>query len=169
MDIKSHLLSRHFLNADSIPTTTETATFYLYNFNHELVGYQQYRPSGNKVIRKNPKLGRYFTYLTKPGVWGLDYVPFSDYLVICEGVFKACRFHNYDIPAIATLSNNPVHLEKQLALLSLTTKLIVIPDPDPAGMKLLKYGTHHIIPHKPVDQLTCEELLQLIDRIQEIP
>lgn len=166
MDMKNHLLSRNFLPIDSVYLTEETATFLLYSFDYKLSGYQQYRPLGVKLTHKDPKLGKYFTYTNKPCVWGLNYVPFSSHLIICEGIFKACLFHNYGIPAIAALTNNPVHLTDQLKLLSLTTKLIVVPDPDAAGKRLLKYGTHFLIPDSPLDEMSTSEFHYFLNQLR---
>ena len=162
--MQSHLQSRHFYH--DVPTEgepgsfNEVFTFYLYDFGGNLTGYQQYRPLGDKSYRRNPKEGKYFTHITpgRVGVWGLQYHCPSPIMVITEGVFKAVRFHNLGINAIAVLSNDPVHLKQQLYLLSLTYDLVVVPDPDKAGSKLTKYGTRFIIPTKPVDELTNNEM-----------
>lgn len=168
MDMKKHLLTRNFLHTDSVYLTEETATFLLYSFDHKLSGYQQYRPLGNKTFHKDPKLGKYFTYTNKPCVWGLDYIPFSSHLIVYEGIFKACLFHSYGTPAIATLTNSPVHLKEQLKLLSLTTKLIVVPDPDAAGKRLLKYGTHSLTPDKPLDEMSTSEFHCFLNQLRTL-
>lgn len=168
MDIIEHLLSRNLDPFEYQPAlTTNTATFNLYTFNGEYAGYQQYRPEGSKTVRKNPRLGKYFTYMSKPAVWGLDFLTPTNYLIVCEGIFKAVRFHNVNMPAIATFSNNPVQLKEQLYLLSLTIKVIVVPDPDKAGKKLIKYSKHHVVPNKPIDDMTEEEFKEFADKIRE--
>lgn len=168
--MQTELLRRNYdYNVSGLPwSSSNTITFPLYSFNHELVGFQQYRPKGDKTIRRDFRNGKYFTYVSpdKVAVWGLESLRFrSDLLVICEGVFKACPFHKFNIPAIAVLGNNPVHLTKQLQLLSLTRKLIVVPDPDKAGMRLTKYGDNYLVPPKPVDDITTAEVKCLIGNL----
>lgn len=159
MDLYNHLLSRNYCSQVSgYPWIGEdTITFPLFSFDKKLVGYQQYRPNGNKTARKDPKLGKYFTYLPKgaSGVWGLESLHLSpNIIIICEGIYKACRFHVAGYSAIAVLGNNPIHLKQQLELLSLTSTLIVVPDPDKAGLKLIRYGQYNLVPKQPIDDLS---------------
>ena len=165
--MKPHLTTRHFFH--NVPTNGEPSTFdevfifYLYDFGGNLTGFQQYRPLGDKQYRRNPRAGKYFTHITSGciGVWGLQYHYQSPIMVITEGVFKAVRFHNCGINAIALLSNNPTHLQQQLQLLSLQYKLVAVIDPDTAGLQLAKYAPNYIQPPKPVDELTDYEMEQL--------
>ena len=55
-----------------------------------------------------------------------------------EGIFKACRFHNFGLNALAVLGNNPKHLKSWLW--SLGYNLIAVCDGDKAGRKLAKFG-----------------------------
>lgn len=158
MSIFTHLKERH-LNPSLYPNITideesNTATFPIFSFSHRMIGYQQYNPSGSKTLRRDPKLGRYFTYLSEPGVWGLESLfLFPPKIVfVCESIFKACRMHNLGYPAIATLTNNPVSIRS--SILSLAPKVIVIPDPDEAGNKLCKYGHEFYVPPKPLDDMS---------------
>lgn len=157
MNIYNHLHSRH-LNPSLYPNmvideASNIATFPLFSFDYRMVGYQQYNPAGIKSFRRNPKLGRYYTYTSEPAVWGLESLHFTKNLVfVLEGVFDACRFHNYSYPAIAALTNNPVPLKEQI--LNLASLVIAVCDPDEAGMKLSSYGHLYVIPDKPVDDMT---------------
>jgi len=168
--VKNELQRRHYSEVSGqVWLSNDTITFPLFSFNHKLVGYQQYKPTGTKSFRKDPKKGRYFTIMKEPAVWGLEYNnPNCNVTVVCEGIFKACRFHSYGINAIAVLSNNPEHLKQQLYLLSLSTVLVVVPDPDKPGMKLIKYGTYSIVPNKPVDELTETEMYNLTKQVTEL-
>ena len=169
--MQPHLHSRHFYH--DVPTNGEPGsfdevfTFYLYDFGGNLTGFQQYRPLGDKTYRRNPREGKYFTHITpgKVGVWGLQYYYPSPTMVITEGVFKAVRFHNLGINAIAVLSNNPTHLKQQLQLLSLQYQLVTVVDPDTAGLQLAKYAPRYLLPPKPVDQLTDTEMEQLCKQL----
>lgn len=120
MKLVEHLSERHLcmgLYSGIYPDEEEgVVTFLLWNLSGQLVGYQQYRPNAAKKARNHPREGRYFTFLggdqnnKKTGVWGLESLSFrSDALVACEGIFDACRFHNFGIPAVAVLFNDMKH------------------------------------------------------------
>ena len=172
MSMQSHLISRylHPNELAYIDEVEQTATFTLYNTDHTLVGYQQYRPNGSKKERRNPKAGKYFTYLNSPGYWGGFNLPtectLPNTLVICEGIFKACRFRSHGVEAIATLTNNPLFLLPYLKLISLTTNIIVVSDPDQAGTKLHKFGDSVLTPTKPVDEMSEHEFSSFLTLLQ---
>lgn len=168
--MQTELTRRNLTNVSGkVWLSDDTATFPLYTYDGRLVGYQQYRPSQDKTVRKDPRLSRYFTRMHEPAVWGLEY--WNDdcpYVVVCEGIFKACRFHSLGVNAIAVLTSNPVNLKQFMYLLGLTKTLVVVPDPDDAGMKLLKYAKYSVVPDKPLDELTDTEVTNLIDKLYQL-
>lgn len=102
----------------------QIATFILWNLSGMMCGYQQYRPSATKEKKNDPREGRYYTSIhgkknEKPlAVWGVESLNYrDDMLVITEGVFDACRFHNYDIPCDALLSSSFKHYKEWLTSL----------------------------------------------------
>jgi hypothetical protein len=139
--LKGHLQKRN-LQIERYPYVTiddenEVVVFRLWNLSGQMVGYQQYRPWGSKSEHNSPKEGKYFTYISpgQLGYWGsetLEYKP--GILFLCEGIFDACRIHNYNLPAIACLSNNPTQLIPWLKILG--RRVIAVPDTDSAGEKL---------------------------------
>lgn len=163
----AHLKSRG-LNPEFYPgiiVTPKFTTFPLYNLVGQWVGYQQYNPTGSKQERCNPKLGKYFTYISKGALtaWGLELLnPRNRNLYILEGIFSACRFHNYGFNALAVLSNNPKHLHEWLH--SLGYNIISICDGDSAGHKLGKYGHEsiHLPTGKYIDEMSEQELQHFI-------
>jgi len=161
----NHLKSRFFFH--NIPFDKESAIFYLYDFGGNLSGYQKYTPSAPKSRSNN---GRYFTYVSpnRIAVWGLQYAYPTKLMIITEGVFKSCRFNNYNINSIAVLGNNPLQLREQLKLLSLQYKIVIIPDPDKAGTKLLQFSDNFIIPTKPVDDMNESEFESLLQQIYNL-
>jgi len=173
--IKEHLQYRNldtnlYNQSVVIDTDNNVCTFLLSDFNDKLTGYQQYNPIGEKLLRCNQADSKYFTHVTKDmlGVFGLEYVSDINIMFIVEGVFKACRFHNMGYNSIAVLTNNPIkHIDKFNQLSNRYTT-VVIPDPDKAGMKLTKYGTHFVIPDKSVDEMSDEEVLRLIIRALKV-
>lgn len=74
MDMKTHLLARHYDTA-RYPTqwmTETTLTVPLFDFAHRLKGYQTYTPGAPKTA-SNPKEARYFTRgFGTQHVWGLE-------------------------------------------------------------------------------------------------
>lgn len=170
-DIFLHLLHRnlkpHLYPNIVIDVDTNIVTFPIFSFDKRYVGFQQYNPNGDKKERKNFKLGKYFTYLSTVSVWGLESIELfnNDIVFVCEGVFKACRFHNWGYAAIATLTNNPKSIKKEI--LSLGKKVVVICDPDEAGKKLAPYGHICITPDKPIDDMTEVEFLTFLTNLEK--
>ena len=147
MNLVEHLKSRHLdldLHRPVVNDTEGVATFFLYNLSGQLVGYQQYRPLGEKKPQNNPKEGKYFTYRKLPtlGVWGVESLHLTpDVVFLCEGVFDACRMTKVGCSALAVLSNNTGwDLRNWLAMLN--RKVVAVCDNDDAGRKLAKFGDH---------------------------
>jgi hypothetical protein len=143
--LKEHLLSRHLdleLHRPMLDEAEGVATFYLWNLSGEVVGYQQYRPTGEKKPNNNPKLGKYFTYRKKPtlGVWGVESLHLSPNVVfVTEGLFDAARLTERGYSALACLTNNP-QLDLRNWLFMLNRKVVAVCDNDTAGRKLAKFG-----------------------------
>lgn len=152
------------------------AFFYIWNLSGQLVGYQHYRPDADKQAHNSPREGRYYTYVTKEGdkghhlaVWGLESLAYrDDVLFVLEGVFKAVPFHNRNLPAIATMSNNPKPLRNFLWILSQSRRIIVVGDNDVGGSstKSMGYELRLPPPHvKDADDLTDEEFDKWIEEV----
>lgn len=143
MEIYDHLLSRGFFTGNYIGCNLdrECATFFLYNLSGQLVGFQVYRPTADKNWRLDPKEQRYFTHMSpgQIGVWGLEsYRSATLPLFLVEGVFEACRLHNFGLQCVAILGCNPEHLRNWLW--SLPNPKICICQGDKAGKLLETYG-----------------------------
>jgi hypothetical protein len=155
-----------------VDTQTDQATFILTNFDEKMTGYQKYNPKGNKTLRKNQDEAKYFTHVSKGniGAWGLEYQSeeYPQILIIVEGVFKACRFHKHDIQAIATLTSNPKFAKMQFVELRQKYLTIVIPDPDMAGRKLIKYGKTYLEVDEPIDEMSDESFMRLVNKIKNM-
>jgi hypothetical protein len=143
--VVEHLKDRHLdldLHRPMVDELERVATFFLYNLSGQLVGYQQYRPEGEKKPQNNPKLGKYFTYRKQPTValWGVESLHLTPNVVfLTEGVFDACRLTERGFSALAVLSNNPgTDLKNWLSMLN--RKVVAVCDNDDAGRKLAKYG-----------------------------
>lgn len=141
----THLKSRH-LNVDLhrpvIDDVERVATFYMWNLSGSLVGFQQYRPEGEKKPNNNPKIGKYYTYRKQPTlcVWGVESLYLTPHvLFITEGIFDAARLTERGVSAIAVLSSNMGwDLHNWLSMLN--RKVVVICDGDKAGAQLAKFG-----------------------------
>ena len=175
-DMFKHLEDRHFNISlyHGLTITDETVTLPLWNLSGQMVGYQQYRPKGNKKEHRNPKNGKYYTWIRKEGktssltAWGLDLLDSRNRVIyLLEGVFKACRFHNYRLNALATISNNPKHLKTWLN--SLGYDVIPICDGDKAGAKLAKFGRRSLILPDGVyvDEFSESEFIALLHELEQ--
>lgn len=140
-----HLKKRHLdleLHRPMVDEVERVATFFLYNLSGQVVGYQQYRPEGEKKPQNNPKQGKYFTYRKQPtlAVWGVESLHLSPNVVfLTEGVFDACRLTEKGYSALAVLSNNTGwDLKNWLSMLN--RKVVAVCDNDDAGRKLAKFG-----------------------------
>ena len=118
-----HLKSRHLQleRYSGIYVSEDVTCFTLWNLSGQMCGYQQYRPNAAKEKKNDPREGRYYTSIhgkknEKPlAVWGLETLDYrNDLLIVTEGIFDACRFHNYDIPAVALLSSSWKHYRNWL-------------------------------------------------------
>jgi len=174
--MNTHLKERHF-NIDlytDVVVSDNMVVFPLWNLSGQMVGYQQYNPSGKKDRCNDPKNNKYYTYISKTNkkialtAWGLQVLdPSKRTIYLLEGIFKACRFHNYGLNALAVLGNNPKHLKTWLKTLGYD--LVSVCDGDKAGRRLAKYGDKSIfLPDGVyVDEMTEEEFLLLLKRLGE--
>lgn len=143
--LAKHLKSRHLnleLHRPMLDEVEQVATFYLWNLSGQLVGYQQYRPNGEKKAQNSPREGKYFTYKKQPtlAVWGVESLHLTpDVVFLTEGVFDAARLTDRGYSALAVLSNNPSpDLANWLACLN--RRVVAVCDDDAAGRKLAKFG-----------------------------
>lgn len=143
--VVEHLKGRH-LNVDLhrpiVDEVERVATFFLWNLSGQCVGYQQYRPEGEKKPQNNPKQGKYFTYRQQPtlSVWGVESLDLSPSVVfVTEGVFDAARLTERGFSALAVLSNNP-NADLRNWLTCLNRKVVAVCDNDTAGRRLAKFG-----------------------------
>jgi hypothetical protein len=143
--VVDHLKDRHVdlnLHRPVVDEEARVATFYLYNLSTQLVGYQQYRPEGEKKPQNNPKEGKYFTYRKQPtlAVFGVESLHLSPNVVfLTEGVFDACRLTERGYSALAALSNDPTH-DLRNFLTCLNRRVVAVCDNDVAGRRLAKFG-----------------------------
>lgn len=143
--LKTHLLSRHLdldLHRPVLDEENQVATFYLWNLSGQLVGYQQYRPAGEKKPQNNPRQGKYFTYSKQPtlAVWGVETLHLTpNVLFLTEGVFDAARLTELGFSAVAALSNNPT-ADFRNWLQCLNRHVVAVCDNDKAGRALAKFG-----------------------------
>lgn len=143
--IVQHLKRRHLdidLHRPIIDEEGRIATFYLWNLSGGLVGYQQYRPEGEKKPQNNPQQGKYFTHRKLPtiAVWGVETLHLTPHVVfITEGIFDAARITERGYSAIAVLSNNPTS-DFRNWLICLNRRSVAVCDNDTAGRRLAKFG-----------------------------
>lgn len=142
MDVLTHLLDRglnpaHYRSV-FVDEMSGVATFLLWNLSTKLVGYQQYRPDGDKEKCNDRDLGKYYTYQKDSiAVWGLETLEYRrDILFITEGIFDAVKFHALGLPCVAVLQNNPKPTRSWL--FAIPRIIIAACDGDAAGLKLAR-------------------------------
>jgi len=147
MNMKAHLLSRHLnldLHRPVLDERAGVASFYCWNLSGQLVGYQQYNPTGYKKVFNSKDKGRYYTYRKLPTVcmWGVESLYQSDGVVfLTEGVFDAARMTNLGQSALASLCNSPPADYKNW-LEALGRKVVGVVDNDKAGLKLGEFADY---------------------------
>ena len=149
MNLKQHLIDRHLnleLHRPILDEELNIATFLLYNLSGQLVGYQQYNPSGNKHIFNSKLEGKYYTYRNKNqptiAIWGLEsYYISSGPIFLTEGIFDACRMTKVGKTAFATLTCSPPK-DYRNWLMMLNRPIVVVCDNDAVGRKLAKFGNY---------------------------
>jgi hypothetical protein len=123
------------------------ATFPLWNLSGHLVGYQTYRPNGEKV-QKNDLKGRYYTYRNKDAVsvWGLESWDLSKTLFVVEGIFNATRLTSMGYSCVALLSNNPNKSTKRwLWTIRQMRHVVAVCDPGAGGKYLKSLGHEYVV------------------------
>lgn len=168
--LKEHLLSRHLdleLHQPMLDEDEGVATFYMWNLSGQLVGYQQYRPTGEKKPQNSPREGKYFTYKKQPtlAVWGVESLHLTpDVVFLTEGLFDAARLTERGFSALAVLSNNPTpDLANWLACLN--RRVVAVYDNDVAGRKLAKFGHQAVcMDSKDLGDSSDEEVTELLKR-----
>jgi len=151
-NIHSHLSSRFLdvnIHRTLIDEEEQVATFFLYNLSGQIVGYQQYRPLGEKYDYQNPKTGKYYTYRNSDyptvALFGLESYYFTpDILFVVEGVFDAARLTSRGISCVATLCNSPPKDYRNF-FSCLPRKVVIICDNDSSGKKLSKFSDNYIV------------------------
>jgi hypothetical protein len=163
-----HLKERHLnleLHRPIIDTELSVATFLFYNFSHQIVGYQQYNPNGDRKIFNTKLGGKYYTYRKQPtvSVWGLEsYYICDGPIFITEGIFDAARLTTHNQTAFAVCSNNPPKDYKNW-FKCLSRSVIAICDNDSAGQELAKFGNYYeIVPDKKDLGESSEDYIQFL-------
>jgi DNA primase len=174
IDIEQHLRERGVDPQKTkvyIDKETNTATFPLFNYSGQMVGYQQYNPLGDKKAHDKEK-SKYWNYIKdeqkKMAVWGLESVKETDrILFVTEGIFDAVKIHNAGFPALAVLSNDP-HRALRGWFKILNKKIIAIVDRDDAGSKLRTIAHEFYItpfPYKDLGEMPQSEVNRFIRNI----
>lgn len=177
VDFVQHFKDRH-LDPDRyhVYWDENVACFLLFNLTGKIVGYQQYRPFAPKTLNNDPILGRYYTFVPKIlglpdgrkaqdlACWGLETLHYrKDILFLTEGIFDACRLHNFGLPAIALLSNHPKPFSGWLSMIKDRIK-IAICDNDLAGKKLARLGDRHVFTSgKDLGEMTDIDIQHMVE------
>lgn len=166
----SHLASRKFnpslYSNVCVDNENRVMTVYMYTDTGICKGYQQYRPDADKLAKNSPRDGRYFTWVTDGyfASWGAETMIYRpDVVIIVEGIFDACRLHNFGIPALATFGSYNTQFKNYLACLS--RSVYTINDRNGVNSKFKCFKNLEIPNHRnDVGECSDTELLQLLTK-----
>lgn len=171
--IIEHLKTRKFNPAlydnPCIDTVNDILTVCMYTLSGVMIGYQQYNPNALKNKKNDPRSGKYYTYITNGHIamWGLESITLnSQIIVVNEGIFDACRFHNFGIPSIACFGSYNNQLKNWLT--STGKKVYTVNDSYGYNNKLSCF-TNIPLPEgrDDVGECTDEEVLQMIEWLND--
>lgn len=136
------------------------AIFPLYNFGGKRTGSLYYHPHGEKN-GKNPKDGRYFTYVSagETAVFGLESLELRGPIFLTGGMFKAATLHRLGYPALHVSSVSPKVLRQQLGLLR--RPFFAIGDNDAEGAQFVRRWGGVQSPVD-VDEMADEEVVRMV-------
>lgn len=167
MNLYNHLKERG-MNPDlydcHLDDDLGVATFMLYDLSGRLVGYQKYRPTGDKT-RSNAENGRYFTYCPEKttAVFGLELLdPTDRTLYVTEGIFKAAVLHRLGYNAIAVLTSTPKPMRQWFWLLGKRYNLQAVGDGDSAGAALVRMVGKGFCSPVDLDEMKDEDIEELL-------
>lgn len=155
-DLTLHLFQRKFYRFRNVIFGEGVVYFKLWNLSGKLVGFQRYKPFGEKYsgskrqkenTKKDNKL-RYLTYCSEGeiGVYGLETYNPDKPLLISEGIFDINMFHNIGLSGISVLTNNPEHARQFIKLLP--NRKIAILDNEPSSFLMRNYCDDYVLPPK---------------------
>ena len=162
MEMLEHLLKRG-LNPMLYPQARSdgrVVLFPLYDFVGRRTGYLRYNPDGPKD-GKNPKDGKYFTYIGEGqmGLFGLESFSNRGPVFLTGGLFKATTLHRLGYAAIHISSISPKMLKPQLRLLG--RAFYALGDNDAEGKAFVRRYGGTVCPMD-VDEMTDEAVHNLV-------
>jgi hypothetical protein len=136
------------------------ATFPLWGFDGRLRGFQQYRPGAPKKCDR-PSQALYFTWSSQPCLWGLEELPVTGTVFVCESIFKAAAARNAGFAAVSANGSGiaPSLLQQMLALRQL--RFVAVGDDDPAGEKFSRTFGDGVVAHD-LDELSREQVAEVL-------
>lgn len=162
MDMLEHLLQRG-LNPMLYPQARSdgrVVLFPIYDFGGKRTGYIRYNPDGDKN-GKNPKNGRYYTFIGEGqvGLFGTESLSNKGPIFLAGGLFKATTLHRLGYAALHVSSISPKVLRPQLQLLR--RPYYALGDNDAEGAQFVRrYGGTQC--PLDVDEMTDEAIHEMI-------
>lgn len=164
MEMVEHLIQRGLdpMLYPQARTDGRIVLFPLYDFGGRRTGYLRYNPGGHKGGGKNPKDGKYYTYIGEGnvGLFGLESLQRPGPIFLVGGVFKATTLHRLGFAALHVSSISPKILKHQLRLLR--RPFYALGDNDAEGEQfVLRYGG--AVCPMDVDEMTDEAVHKLVE------
>jgi hypothetical protein len=143
------------------------ATFFLFNLNGRITGYQRYNPRSTDKKANDPKLGRYYTYTPRgtDAIFGLETDDGRGPLFVVEGVFKQSAVRRAGFNCIAVLGSDPKRLRPWFGIVRESRKLISIGDNDPAGEKFVRRVGYGCTSPVDLDEMDVNDVRDLCEKL----
>lgn len=163
MDMLKHLLQRGLdpMLYPQARTDGRIVLFPLYDFGGKRTGYIRYNPDGPKNTGKNPKDGKYYTFIGegKVGLFGTESLSFPGPIFLTGGIFKATTLHRLGYVGLHVSSMSPKVLKPQLRLLR--RPFFALGDNDAEGAQFVRrYGGVQCL--RDVDEMTDKAVHELV-------
>lgn len=144
-------------------TDGRVVLFPLYDFAERRTGYIKYNPNGHKGGGKNPKDGKYFTYIGEGhvGLFGTESLNNRGPIFLTGGLFKATTLHRLGYAALHVSSISPRVLKPQLRLLR--RPFYALGDNDAEGETFVRRYGGTVCPMD-VDEMTDDAVHEMVGR-----
>ncbi len=156
------MLKRDFYGyASAFVRPRRVVLFPLYDFGGKRTGYIRYNPDGHKGQGKNPKDGKYYTFIGDGhvGTFGTESLSSPGPIFLVGGLFKATTLHRLGYAALHVSSISYRVLKPQLRLLR--RRFYALGDNDAEGETFVRRYRGTVCPMD-VDEMTDEAVHELV-------
>lgn len=137
----------------------------IYSFDERMVGYQKYSPLKDKSYRYE---GRYHTWSSEQGLWGLETIPedYNGVVYLTEAVFRSVSLHRIGKQSVSLLGCTCSKRLLREMRNHPNYKFVWIGDPPSNGVDAGKIMVNKIggfQSPKDLDEMTDEEIIKMFE------